>query len=109
MPRLYIYSSLPRDCFVAPRIAAFAALGDSEFHDSLSWNLDFLLRLRIKARARLPFLLHQLAKTGRDNFAVLFDRFVGQVAERIEKYCGCSFVGLGGSSECDLNFSLGYV
>ena len=28
----------------------------------------------------------QLAKTGQDEFAVLFDRFVGEVAERIEEH-----------------------
>ena len=43
---------------------------------------------------RLPFLLHQLAKTGRDKFAVLFNLFVGQRAERIEECSSCSFVGL---------------
>jgi hypothetical protein len=29
-----------------------------------------------------------------DEFSVLFDRFVGEVAERIEEYAGGSFVGL---------------
>jgi hypothetical protein len=41
--------------------------------------------------------------------AFLFDRFVGEVAERIEEYSSGSFVGLGGSSERDLKFSLGHV
>src|SRR5208283_3494536 len=50
------------------------------------WNLDLLLRLWIEARARLPLLLHQLAKTGQDKFAVPFNLFVGERAERIEKY-----------------------
>ena len=61
-------------------------LGDSEFHDGFGWNFDFLLCLWIDARTRLPLLLHQFAKTGRNEFAVLFDRFVREVAERIEEY-----------------------
>jgi hypothetical protein len=52
------------------------------------------LRLWIKARARLPLLLHQLAKTGQDKFAVLLDLFVGERAERIQEYSSGSFVGL---------------
>jgi len=81
----------------------------SEFDDGLGWNLDFLLSLRIKARARLPLLLYELAKTGQDKFAVLFDRFVREGAERIEEYSSGSFVGLGGSSECNLKFTFGHV
>ena len=54
------------------------------------------MRLWIKARARLPLLLHQLAKTGQDKFAVLFNLFVGERAERIQEYSSGSFVGLGG-------------
>jgi hypothetical protein len=62
------------------------------------WNFDFLLRLWIKARARLPLLLHQLTKTGQNEFTVLFDRFVGDVAERIEECSSGSFVGLGAAA-----------
>jgi AAA+ ATPase superfamily predicted ATPase len=50
------------------------------------------LRLWIKARARLPLLLHKLAKTGQDKFAVPFNLFVGECAERIEKYSSGFFV-----------------
>ena len=87
----------------------FCRLGDSEFDDGLGRNLDLLLRLRIEARARLPLLLHQFAKTGHDELAILFDPFVGERAERIEEYSSGSFVGLGGSSECNLKFSFGHV
>jgi len=59
------------------------------------------LRLWIKARARLPLLLHQLAKTGQDKFAVLFNLFVGERAERIQEYSSGFFVGLGGFGKCD--------
>ena len=62
--------------------------------NDLGWNLD----LRIKARTRLPLLLHQLAKTGQDKFAVLFNLFVGERAERIEKYSSGFFVGLASAS-----------
>src|SRR5690349_13144479 len=109
MPRLYVDSSLPARLLLYPQNRVFCCLGDSEFEDGLGWNLDFLLRLRIKARARLPLLLHQLAKTGQDKFAVVFDRFVGEVAERIEEYSSGSFIGLCGSSECNLKFSFGHV
>jgi hypothetical protein len=92
-----------------PQNRVFCRLGDSEFDDGHGWNLDFLLRLRINADARLPLLLHQLAETGQDEFAVLFHRFVGDVAECIEEYSSGSFVGLGGSSECNLQFTFGHV
>jgi hypothetical protein len=39
-------------------------LGNTKFDDGLGWNLDLLLRLWIKTRARFPFLLHQPAKPG---------------------------------------------
>src|SRR5271165_2561815 len=107
--RPYITSWLPARLLLYPQNCVFCGLGDSECDDGLGRNLDFLPRLRIKARARLPFLLHELAKCGQDEFSVLFDRFVGEVAERNEEYANSSFVGLGGSSECDLNFSLGHV
>jgi hypothetical protein len=71
-------------------------LGDAKFDDGLGWNLDLLLRLWIKAYARFSLLLHQLAKTGHDKFAVLFNLFVGKRAERIEEYSSGSFIGLGG-------------
>jgi hypothetical protein len=98
----------PRDYFFTPN-RILCRLGDSEFDDGLSWNLDLLLRLRIEADASLPFLLYELAKSGQDEFAVLFDRFVGERAEGLEEYSSGSFVGLSGSSECDLKFSLGHV
>ena len=65
-----------------------------------------MLRLWIKARARLPLLLYEFAKTGQDKFALLFDLFVREVAERIEEYSSDSFVGFGGSSERDLKVTL---
>jgi len=74
-----------------------------------TWNPDLLLRLRIEAGASLPFLLYELAKSGQDEFSVLFDRFVGEVAERIEEYSSGSFVRLGGRSERDMKISLGHV
>src|SRR5260370_41876882 len=92
-----------------PQNRVLCRLGDSEFDDSLGWNLDLLLRLGIEAGASLPFLLYELAKAGQDEFAVLLDLFVCERAERIEEYSSGSFVGLGGSSECDLKFSLGHV
>jgi hypothetical protein len=65
----------------------FCGFGNTKFDDAFGWNLDLLLRLWIKARASLPFLLHQLAKTGQDKSAGLFNLLVGNVAERIGS-CG---------------------
>ena len=92
-----------------PQNRILCRLGDSEFDDGLGWNLDLLLRLGIEAEASLPLLLYELAKSGQDEFSILFDRFVGEVAERIEEYASRCFVGFSGSSECDLKFSFGYV
>src|SRR5260370_8794978 len=85
----------PYRCFLVtarllldPQNRVLCGLGNTKFDDGLGWNLDLLLRLWIKARARLPLLLHQLAKTGQDKFAVLFGGFVGDVAERIKEYAG---------------------
>jgi hypothetical protein len=100
---------LPARLLLHSKNRIFYRLGDSEFDNGLSWNLDFLLRLWIEADASLPLLLHQFAKTGQDKFAVLFDLFVREVAERVEEYSGGSFVGLRGSSECNLKFSFGHV
>src|ERR1700751_2600545 len=92
-----------------PKNRVLCRLGDSKFDDGLGWNLDLLLRLGIEARASLPLLLYHLAKTGQDEFAGLFSLFVCERAERLEEYSSGSFVGLGGSTECDLKFSLGHV
>ena len=90
-------------CFLAtaglllyPKNRVLCRLGDSEFDDGLGWNLDLLLRLGIKADASLPLLLYELAKSGQDEFSILFDRFVGEVAERIEEYSSGLLIGLGG-------------
>jgi len=109
MPTLYIDSSLPARLLLYPQNRVLCRLGDSEFHDGLGWNLDFLLRLRIEAGASLPFLFYELAKSGQDEFSVLFDGFVGEVAECIEEYSSGSFVGLGGFGKCALKFGLGHL
>ena len=92
-----------------PENPVLCRLGDSEFDYCFGWNLDLLLRLGIKAGASLPFLLYQLAKTRQDEFAVLFNLFVCERAERIEEYSSGCFVGLGGSRQCDLKFCLGHL
>src|SRR3984893_16710128 len=112
LPRHQIHqitSRLPASLLLYPKNRVFCRLGDAKFDDGLGWNLDLLLRLGIKTRARLPLLLCQLAKTGQDEFAVLFDLFVREVAERIEEYSSGSFVGLGGGSDCGLKFTFGHV
>jgi len=97
------------DYFFTPKNRVLCRLGDSEFDDGLGWNLDLLLRLGIEAGASFPFLLYELAKARQDEFAVLFNLFVCERAERLEEYSSGSFVGLGGSSERDFKLSLGHV
>jgi hypothetical protein len=77
-------------------------LGDAEFDDGLGGNLDLLLRLWIKPRARLPLLFHQFAKTGHDKFAALFGSFIGDGAERIKKHTGRFSICLRGFGKCGL-------
>ena len=79
-------------------------LGNSEFEHGLGWNPDLLLRLGIKTRARLPLLFDQLAKAGQNEFAVLFDRFVNESAERIKEYSSGLLIGLGCFSKSKLKF-----
>ena len=85
-------------------------LGDSEFDYGLGWNLDLLLRFGVEARARLPFLLHQLAEAGQDKFAVLFGRFV---SERADAYRGIlqrfSYWSRVASSKGELKFCFGHL
>src|SRR5258707_14428885 len=109
MPRRCIDSSVSARLLLYPKNRIFCRLGDAKFNDGFGWNLDLLLRLRIKARARFSLLLYELAKTGQDKFAVLFNRFVREVAECIDEYSSDSFVGFGGSSERDLKFTFGHV
>src|SRR5271166_4518647 len=101
--------STVRRLVLYPQNRVLCRLGDSEFDDGLGWNLDLLLRLGIEADASLPLLLYELAKSGQDEFSILFDRFVGEVAERIEEYASRCFVGFSGCGECDLEFGLGHV
>ena len=84
-------------------------LGDSEFNDGLGWNLDLLLCPWVEAGASLPLLLHQLAKTGQDKFAVLFGLFVRQRAKCIEKRSSRLLVCLSGLGECNLKFCFGHL
>jgi hypothetical protein len=72
--------------------AVLCGLGNTKFDEGLGWNLDLLLRLWIKAHARLSLLLHQLAETGQDKFTVLFTLLVGERDERIDEYSSGSFV-----------------
>ena len=60
------------------------------------------------ARAFL-FCFTNFAKAWQDEFPVLLDRFVREVAERIKEYSSGSFVGLRGCGKCDLKFSLGHL
>ena len=52
--------------------SVLSRLGDSEFDYGLGWNLDLLLCPWVQAHPRFPFLFHQLAKAGQNEFAGLF-------------------------------------
>ena len=92
-----------------PQNPVLCRLGDSEFDDSLGWNLDLLLRLGIEAGASLPLLLYQLAETGQDEFTVLFNLSVCERAESLKEYACGLFIGLRGFGKCALKFCLGHV
>ena len=77
-----------------PQNPVLCGLGNTKFNDSLGWNLDLLLGLGIEARARFPLLLYELSEARQDEFTVLFDRFVCERTEPIEKYSSRFFVGL---------------
>ena len=62
----------------------------------------------IDAGSRFPLLLHELAKAGQNELAVLLDLLVGEVGERVEECSGGSFVSVGCGSERGLKFSLGH-
>ena len=85
------------------------SLGNSEFDDGLGRNLDLLLRLGIKARARLSLLFHQLSKAWQNKFARLFGRFVSQIAERIEEHSSSLLIGLGCFGKSELKFCFGHL
>jgi hypothetical protein len=87
-------TSLPPE----PRLCS---LGNTKFDDRLRWDLDFLLRLGIKARA--PLLLHKFAKIGRDKLASLFNLFVSELAKSVQQYSRGSFLGLCGFGKGALN------
>ena len=101
--------SAPGPLLLDPQNRALCSLGNTKFDDGLGWNLNLLLRLWIEARARFPLLLHQLTKTRQEKFAILFNLFVGERAERIEECSSGSFVGLGGFGKCALKFGLGHL
>ena len=108
-PKLPIPARLYPGLLLCPQNRVLCHLGDSELDNSLSRNLDLLLCLRIEAHASFPFLLYELSKAGQDEFAFLFDRFVGEVAERVEEYSSGLLVGLSRCSERGLKFGLGHL
>jgi hypothetical protein len=97
------------ELFLDPQNCILCRLGDSEFDYCLGRNFYFLLRLWIETRARFPLLLHELAKSGQNEFPALFNFFVSDSAQRLEEYSRGFLVGFGGCSECDLKFGLGHV
>ncbi len=60
--RLTQFNTLDVSLLLYPQNRVFCRLGDSEFDDSLGWNLDLLHRFGIDARACFPLLLYEFAK-----------------------------------------------
>jgi len=63
----------------------------------------------INPGAGLPFLFYELPKFRHDEFAVLFDRFVREVAQAYRAILQRSSCWTGGCSERDLKFRLGHL
>jgi hypothetical protein len=92
-----------------PQKRVLCGLSDSEFDDSLSGILSFCCVLGLKPVRAFLFCFTNFPKTRQEEFPVLLDRFVGEVAERIKEYSSGSFVGLRGCGQRDLKFSLGHL
>jgi hypothetical protein len=90
-------------------MASFATLATRNLTTVLAGILIFSSVFGLTPVRAFLFCFTNLPKPGRTNFAVLFDRFVGEGAERIKEYSSGSFVGLRGRSDCDLKFSLGHL
>jgi hypothetical protein len=75
----------------------------------LAGILIFLLRLGVETRPRLPLLFYQLPEAGQDEFVVLFDLFVGQGAECIEKSSSRLLVCLSALGERNLKFCFSHL
>ena len=85
-----------------PKNSVLCRFGNSELDDGLSWDPDLLLRLGVETHPRFPLLFHQFPKAGQDEFAVLFDLFVGQGTECIKKHSSRPLVCLSGLGERNL-------
>jgi hypothetical protein len=71
--------------FFTPRTVSFATLATRNLTTVLAGIPIFCCVLGLKPVRAFLFLFHQLAKTGQGKFAVLFNLFVGERAERIEE------------------------
>jgi hypothetical protein len=92
------------DYFFTPKTPSFAALATRNLTTVLAGILIFCCVFGLKPVRAFLFCFTSFAKTGQNKFAVLFSLFVGERAERIEKYSSGPFVGLGGFSKCALKF-----
>jgi hypothetical protein len=92
------------DYFLTPKTPSFAALATRNLTTVLAGILIFCCVFGLKPVRAFLFCFTSLPKTGQNKFAVLLNLFVGDVAERIEKYSSGSFVGLSGFGKCALQF-----
>jgi hypothetical protein len=97
------------DYFFIPRIESFAALATRNLTTVLAGILIFCCVLGLKPVRAFLFCFTSLPKPGRTNSPLFLISLLCECAERLEEYSSGSFVGLGGSSECDLKLSLGHV
>jgi hypothetical protein len=96
------------DYFFTPKTPSFAALATRNLTTVLAGILIFCCVFGLKPVRAFLFLLHQLAKSGQDKFAVLLNLFIGKRAKSFQEHSRGSFVGLGGFGKCTLEFGLGH-
>jgi hypothetical protein len=80
-------------------ISSLLLYSENRVHYGLGCNLDLLVVLALKP-VRAPLFLYQLAKTGQDEFAIVF------VSKNTPAVL---LIGVGSFGKCDLQFCLGHV
>jgi len=97
------------DYFFTPRTASFAALATRNLTTVLAGILIFCCVLGLNPVRAFLFCFTSLPKPGRTNSPFFLISLYASALSVSRNTPSGSFVGLGGSSECDLKFSLGHL